>query len=299
MGLPKESTDTHSDWLARIAGSLYENNMPVFSYGIIGPPEPTIITGWDKDGEILTGWSFFQSYPWQGAGDFEPDGRFRKRGWLEGNLCLLVIGQKKPRPELSATFRSALEWGLQVYRTPKVFPEPDAPEWVATKWNGRAALQAWEASLLDDTNFPAGDDATLRHRHTIINSVAGNLAEARSMADVFLQQIAAIIPAAAPDLIHAGKLYQAEHDLVYRLWNICPGLDRPDAALKLPDAGSARPGCRNRRDARKRGRSRAKPRSRAAKVGERLTLNQRQKPVKVDIGRDPFLAPVVGAATVL
>ncbi len=120
-----------------------------------------------------------------------------------------MIGQKKPRPELSATFRSALEWGLQVYRTPKVFPEPDAPEWVATKWNGRAALQAWEASLLDDTNFPAGDDATLRHRHTIINSVAGNLAEARSMADVFLQQIAAIIPAAAPDLIHAGKLYQA------------------------------------------------------------------------------------------
>ena len=240
--LPKEGADNKRDWLARIAELLAGRSMPVLSYGIIGPPEPAIITGWDEGGDVLMGWNFFQEYPWNSTGctsrgDFEADGQFRKRDWLEGNFCLLVIGERKERADLKTLYRDSLEWGLTVFRTPKVFPEADAPEWVAHKWNGQAALKSWQASLLDDASFPAADEALLRHHHQLINNVAGNLAEERSMADVFLQQVAAVVPSAAPDLIAAGQIYQSEHDLVFKMWSICAGLDKPAEATKLADPG--------------------------------------------------------------
>lgn len=237
---PKEGVDNRAAWLERIAGSLQERGMPVLSYGIIGPPEPAIITGWDEGGDVLMGWNYYQGMPIFNAGvTFEPDGQFRKRNWMDGNLCLLAIGEKKSRPDLFRVYRDSLEWALQVFRTAKVFPEPDAQQWVAHKWNGRAALQAWETSLLDEASFP-GDEESLRHHHKMHNDVAGNLAEERSMADVFLQQVAARIPQVAGELIKAGQLYQDEHDLVFKMWEICGGSDRPDEFCKLKDAGVRR-----------------------------------------------------------
>jgi hypothetical protein len=237
--LPQEGADNQADWLRRIVASLYDRHMPVLSYGIVGPPEPSIVTGWDEGGDVLMGWSHFQDYPWSGKGDFEPEGQFRKRNWMEGNLCLLMIGEKSPRPDIRQVYHDSLAWGLQVFRTPKVFPEPTAPAWVATKWNGQAALKAWEESLLDAANF-SGDEATLRQHHTMHNSVAGNLAEERSMADGYLQQVAARAPSAAPDLTQAARLYHEEHDLVFKMWSICGGLDKPEEYRKLTDAGVRR-----------------------------------------------------------
>lgn len=34
---------------------------PVIALGIIGPPEPCIIAGYEADGEVVTGWNFFQN----------------------------------------------------------------------------------------------------------------------------------------------------------------------------------------------------------------------------------------------
>jgi hypothetical protein len=61
---------------------------------------------------------------------------------MDGNFCLLIIGEKQPRPDPLQIYRDSLQWALQVIRTPKVFTEPDAPDWVATKWNGLRALQS-------------------------------------------------------------------------------------------------------------------------------------------------------------
>ena len=237
---PKPGADNQADWLKIIVEWLQERNMPVLSYGVIGPPEPAIITGWDEGGDVLMGWNYYQGMPIFNAGvTFEPDGQFRKRNWMEGNLNLLLIGEKKATPDLLGVYRDSLEWGLKVFRTPKVFPEPDAQQWAATKWNGRAALQAWEASLLDGAGF-TGDEESLRHHHKMHSDVAGNLAEERSMADVFLQQVAARMPDMAPELIRAGFLYQEEHDLVDTLQGICAGPDMPDEHRKLTDAGIRR-----------------------------------------------------------
>jgi hypothetical protein len=110
---------------------------------------------------------------------------------------------------------------------------------VAHKWNGLAALEAWEGSLLDDANFP-NDEVKLRHRHAMHNNVAGVLAEERAMANVYLRQIAARVPSAAPELIRAGQFYQDEHDLVCRMRGICGGADEPEEYRKLADPGIRR-----------------------------------------------------------
>lgn len=36
---------------------------PVIAIGVVGPPEPCIVAGYDKGGEVLIGWSFFQDRP--------------------------------------------------------------------------------------------------------------------------------------------------------------------------------------------------------------------------------------------
>jgi RNA polymerase sigma factor (sigma-70 family) len=68
----------------RILESIRENNRPVIARGVLGPPEECIIAGFDEKGDILIGWSFFQS-PKKFTTDveFEASGYFRKRNWYK------------------------------------------------------------------------------------------------------------------------------------------------------------------------------------------------------------------------
>ncbi len=242
---PRPGVDEKPEWLALIVKWLSERHAPVLSYGVIGPPEPSIVTGWDEGGEVLTGWSHFQHSPVFASGvEFEPDGQFRKRNWMEGNLNLLLIGEKKPRPDARQVYRDSLEWALQVCRTARFFPEPDAPQWVAHKWNGLAALTAWGGSLLDDANFADAADgvgaASLRQHLDMHINIAATLAEERAMADVFLRQIAAREPAVAPELIQAGRLYREESDLAGAMQSTFGGVDTPEALRTFSDSGVRR-----------------------------------------------------------
>lgn len=105
----------------RIIESLRDAGRPVIAWGVVGPPEACVITGFDEGGEVLIGWSFFQDrspeFPEQ---DFEPSGTFRRRDWFHHALGLAVIGGKQEPLPLSEIYRGALEWALEVVRTPMV-----------------------------------------------------------------------------------------------------------------------------------------------------------------------------------
>ena len=93
----------------RIIESL-QKGRPVISYGLIGPPEPCLITGYDEGGDVLIGWNFFQNFPEFNAGvEFEPSGQFRKRNWYPDTLSLLFVGEKIERPSYSDSYRTALK----------------------------------------------------------------------------------------------------------------------------------------------------------------------------------------------
>jgi hypothetical protein len=206
---------------------------PVVAYGVVGPPEPAIVTGYDQDGEVLIGWSFFQTIPGFNDGiEYEPDGQFRKRNWFPDTHSMLVIDEKQERLPFNQLFGAALKWAVQVARTPLVCPEPDAPEWYRGRANGLAAYDAWTESLLRDEAYAEADEARLRELHDIHNSAVGQVAEARWYGSQFLLQAAdpdILHYSKAEDLMHAAACYAAEHNLMWKVWDLAGGNGNPDA----------------------------------------------------------------------
>jgi len=210
-----------------IIESILGKRRPVLGFGIVGPPECCIITGYDEDGDVLTGWSFFQNFPEFNAGiEFEPSGYFRKRGWFKDAHSLLIIGDKQEGPPRGELYRGILNWALEVARTPVV----------NGRSSGIAAYQAWAEQLLRDEDFPVEDRDVLRERHMVHDDAVGMVAEARWYASLFLPQIARHEPGMAEDLLAAASCYAAEHDLMWRIWGLVGGIGREEPkVMKLAD----------------------------------------------------------------
>jgi hypothetical protein len=243
----EQGRDNEALFRRRIVESI-QRGMPVLGYGLVGPPEPAIITGYDEGGDVLLGWSFFQGFPdfsasveFELAEEGQPTGYFRKRDWFEDTHGLLVIGEKREKPPLDETCRRALEWMVAVTRTPMVRPEADVPEGYHNRHNGLAAYDAWVEHLLRDEEFPAGDEAALRAHHRVHDDAVGTVAEARWYGAVFLAQLVEGF-AAGPqkrgtqgDILHAAACYAAEHDLMWEVWELAGGIGNPEAYRKLAD----------------------------------------------------------------
>ena len=219
-------------------GESIQRGMPVLGYGVIGPPEASIVAGYDEGGDVLIGWSFFQD----ANTECEPSGYFRRRDWFEGTQCLLVIGDKVAKPSFKDTCRDALRWMLQVTRTPMVRPEPDAPAWYRDRHNGLAAYEAWAEHLLRDEGWPAKDEAVLRAHYQVHNDAVGTVAEARWYGSVFLAQVVEGFEAGPgkvgrqADILHAAACYAAEHDLMWEVWELAGGIGNQEAyrAMAVP-----------------------------------------------------------------
>jgi hypothetical protein len=119
---------------------------------------------------------------------------------------------------------------LQVTQTPVTFG--DRP-------NGLAAYTAWAEQLLRDEDFP-DDQAILRQRHDVHNSVVGTLAEARWYGSQFLIGMTEggddlFHRDAIEDLYHAAALYAGEHALMWQLWDLAGGIGHPEAWRRFAD----------------------------------------------------------------
>ncbi len=245
--------DNEAVFRQRIIESI-DRGMPVMAYGVIGPPEPSLITGYDEGGDVLIGWNFFQNFPdfaagieFEPAAEGQPGGYFRKRDWFKNTENLLIIGEKLPsKPSLPQVSRDALRWLIKVTRTPMVRPEPDAPEHYRQRHNGLAAYNAWADHLLRDAEWPADDEATLRAHHQIHEDAVSTVAEARWYGSIFLAEIAEHFAAgpnyrgASGHVLHAAACYAAEHDLMWLIWDLAGGIGNPDAFRALADPAKRR-----------------------------------------------------------
>jgi hypothetical protein len=222
--------DSEASMRQEIVESI-QKGRPVLAFGPVGPPESALITGYDESGDMLIGWSFFQSIPDFNAGlEFEPSGEFRAREWFNypPGLSIAVIGEKKERPPLPEIYRKALEWMLRVTRTSVTFGD---------RRNGLAAYSAWAQHLLLDEDFP-DDEAVLRQRHEVHNAAVGLVAEARWYGSQFLLQASEpdiLHYRAAEDLMHAAACYAAEHRLMWELWDLAGGIENPDAFRRFAE----------------------------------------------------------------
>jgi len=217
----------YDDLRRRIVESIRDKGRPVIGLGVVGPPEACIIAGYDRGGDTVIGWSFFQGIPEFNAGvEFEPSGYFRKRDWFKDTPGLIIIGEKREKPPLKETYREALMWALKVVRTPIV----------NERHSGLAAYAAWAEALLRDEDFPGHDVGALMERHMVHNDATTMVAEGRWYASVFLPQIARDEPVMAEELLATAACYAAEHDLMWQIWGLVGGIGWDEAKIrKLAD----------------------------------------------------------------
>jgi len=225
----EEGRDNEAYFRRRIVESVRGKRHPVLAFGVIGPPECCIITGYDEGGDVLLGWNFFQGFPefnTRTQEQPEPSGYFRKRDWFKDTHGLVVIGEKRQLPPQNVLRREILKWALVVARTPLV----------NGRHSGIAAYEAWAEQLLRDEDFPADDKTVIKERHVVHDDAVGMVAEARWYASVFLPQIARREAGMAEELLAAASCYAVEHELMWKIWGLVGGIGHEEPkALKFAE----------------------------------------------------------------
>lgn len=196
---------TEEEFRARIVDSIAIHERPLIGFGGVGPPECSVITGYDEAGKVLIGWSFFQDTPEpQDQVTYEPSGYFRNRNWFWMFGGLIQIGAQMAKPAQAELDRKALEWALTITRT----------SMVRGRYSGLAAYTAWVNDLLRDDDFPAGDLAVLQNRMMSHNDNMTVVWDGRTSAAQFLREMAERDPAMKEHLLAAASCYQAAADWI-------------------------------------------------------------------------------------
>ncbi len=211
----------------RIVESIRDQGYPVIAFGVIGPPEACIVTGYDEGGDVLIGWNFFQELPEQNPdGEFEPSGYFRKRDWFGNTAGAIFVVGKAERAPLGEIYGEALAWAVEVASTTQVHERKA----------GAAAYEAWAEDLLRDEDFPADDLAVLAERMMPHIDAMTMVGEGRWRAARFVRLAAEELPDVADELLAAAACYEAEAGLVQELGPLVGGFGyEEDKLRKLAD----------------------------------------------------------------
>jgi hypothetical protein len=198
--------------------------IPVIGLGVVGPPEASIITGYDNYGETLIGWSLFQehldpslnidqqeeeefSFPPTGV---EDSGYFRQDDWFRKTIGILTIGEKIP-VEYSTIYRKTLEWIVEIIKTPMI----------NEYYTGLKAYDAYIEKMQDDSEFPKNDRKMLRERKMVHYDAMTMISE-RGGGARFLNDIASHIDfkKVADDLQLAAKAFQDSASQMESWWQV-------------------------------------------------------------------------------
>ena len=206
----------------RVIECIHGQGRPLLASGVVGPPCCTLVTGYDEGGDILVGWSYFQAMPGHGpAAEFEPTGQFRKRAWHPDTWAPIAIGDKREPPPLAQAYRQALQWAVEVVRTPRVLD----------RHAGLPAYIAWSEDLLRDEDFPEEDPGVLMERLDCHFGAASVTAEGRMLAARFVRRVAEHEPAMAGPLERAAACYDAISELMMRVFELQGGFDPHDERI--------------------------------------------------------------------
>jgi hypothetical protein len=202
---------------------------PVLAFGIIGPPECGIVTGYEADGTVLRGWSYFQ--------DPAVEGYYAQTDWFAhgewaGGLAAIVLGERTDRPSDRDTLIPALEWAVSLERTPV---RPERPDHVS----GLAAYGAWADALEVDADYPLDNGEVLATRLMVHGDQCVMLEERRNAAN-FLRWGAGVLPEVCDELCAAARHYDEAANQMPRVW-LWGGEMGPAEAQGLADPAT-RPG---------------------------------------------------------
>jgi RNA polymerase sigma factor (sigma-70 family) len=227
LGIPYEILENDGKnrdlFIKKIKECIEKQRRPLIARGIVGPPEECLVTGFDKNGDVLIGWSFFQRMKeFLKDVEFEAHGYFRKSNWYNDTHDILLLGERNKDKDLSDTYHHSLIWAIDVMEKPLC--RQGVP-------NGIAAYQSWIDTIADDTAFSGKKVKELRYQYSIHHSNVGLLAECRWYAHLFLQKI--LKDTGKYDTLgNAASCFNAVHDIMWEVWGAVGGLGVAPAKAK-------------------------------------------------------------------
>lgn len=178
--LGREESTTKEEFLAYIKEHLAEG-YPCIALGIIGPPEPCIVAGYDEDGDRLLGWNFFQDDPEHAGGvSTAENGYFISKNWWENTdtqavMCLGPInGEGVSSQEILKQAVKVLE-GRKEHSYAK----------------GILAYDAWREMLLTESYFTSEVYDSLFSKLLVQNDATQCLMDGREQGARYLLELAA------------------------------------------------------------------------------------------------------------
>jgi AraC-like DNA-binding protein len=202
----------------RLITEQIDKGVPVVAFGVMGPPEACVVTGWREGGEALLGWNFFQDMPEQaGVVERTEEGYFLRRGWFEhrDTIGVIAVGDCAGTPELRDVVRDSLGYAVKVM----------SPRRVGTYEGGLNAFDAWAAALGRKADFPANAPIPLLMERLMCQTDAHTeVAEGRSYAHGWLEYMAQKFPEAAEPMGKAAQLFERSHRTVWEMWDMLGGI---------------------------------------------------------------------------
>ncbi len=172
---------------------------PVIALGIIGPPEPCIIAGYDGAEDAVMGWNFFQHDPeYASAVSTMDNGYFRTAAWWENTdtQALMCLGSQTSSPMSDR----------EILRMAAAVMEPRAEGSYA---KGLLAYDAWKEMLLDENWFrQSGCFDSLFSMLLVQNDAMGCLMDGRKWAAQYVQELARSRRSEASALLHMAEAFR-------------------------------------------------------------------------------------------
>ena len=216
----------------KIVASI-DSGRPVIALGVVGPPEASIITGYDSSGEVLIGWSMFQEHlnPEHDISPeddselnppigFEENGYFRRDDWFRRTNGIIVL-EESTKVDPKTIYRSTLEWVPKIILTPSVYEFA----------SGLSAYDCYIEKLLDDSQYSEDDLETLSLRKMIHYDAMTMIAE-RSGASKFAADAAALFAEAQIGLEMASAAFARAAVEMEAWWKIVGPIYQDEVTVK-------------------------------------------------------------------
>ena len=177
--LGRDKGVTKEDFMNFIKQHLDEG-YPCIALGIIGPPEPCIITGYRKNGQELLGWNFFQAGPeFGGSVKVDDSGYFISDTWWENTdtQAVMCMGAIKGGPFAQEII---IQNGIKALtgRMDSGF------------YKGTSAYDGWKKAIADEKSFSVGENYYLLFEKMLCQMEAMNcLEDGRSCAAAYFESL--------------------------------------------------------------------------------------------------------------
>lgn len=225
--LPKAKDLSNKAEFIQLIKREIDAGRPLIGFGIIGPPEACVITGYRENGEVLLGWNFFQDMPeWKGSCETEDCGYFIRRNWYEHSetVALMAVGDPVDVPDEKTFLKQTLEFALEVMETPRV----------GVRAAGFAAFLEWAKAISDDAEFSEKTLLPLLFTRLMCQNDAFTMvSEGRSYAACFMKEEADKFPEFADMLKEIGGIFRKEHETAWEMLEFQGGLEMGEYQAKM------------------------------------------------------------------